>query len=197
MGQFIFPIILVGLSVASFLVFTNPTYKEIAGYRAQATAYNEALTNAKELQQVRDQLAEKYNAMPAEDIERLEKLLPNNVDNIRLIIEIERIASTYGMVIKNVKYDVSTTAAASSNPVMTDGVEQQVLDQNRDFGTFSLSFSTEGNYDRFLTFLSDLERSLRIVDVKSIAFSSTESGKTGDTTSYKYDIEINTYWLRN
>ncbi len=196
MGRFIFPIILAGLSVASFLMFTNPTYKEIAGYKAQAAAYNEALTNAKELQQVRDQLSDKYNTLPKEDIDRLEKLLPNNVDNIRLIIEIERIASTYGMVIKNVKYDVSTTAAASAAPAV-EGAEMQVLDQNRDFGTFSLSFSTEGKYDHFLTFLSDLERSLRIVDVKSIAFTSADTNKSGDPTSYKYDIEINTYWLRN
>src|SRR3990167_11138755 len=110
MFKFIIPTILIFISVGLFMLFTNPIYTETSVLSTQASSYEEALANAKQLQSVREDLLTKYNGFPQEDILKLKKLLPDNVDNIRLILEIQGIASNYGMQIKNVKYDAKKAA---------------------------------------------------------------------------------------
>ncbi len=196
--RFFIPSILIALSVISFIVFTDPTYKDVKDLKLEAAAYNQALDNAKSLQEKRDELAQKYNSFNPDDIEKVEKMLPDSVDNIRLIIEIEKMAAQYGMILKQVKYDTFETDSDESGPVATETRTDALL-ANREYGEFELQFSTEGEYSKFLTFLRDIEESLRIVDVTDISFSSSSDVTTTGLTSgsYKYDFTVKTYWLKN
>lgn len=198
MMRFIMPIILIGISVAVFMVFTNPIYTDISSLRVESTAYNEALGNSKTLENERDKLTAKYNAINPNNLAKLQKLLPENIDNIRLILEIEQIALPYGMVLRDVKYNTTAEAAAIPTPgtVQGGGVAAQV---NKDYGVWDLGFSTVGTYNNFLNFTKDLENNLRIVDVSSIAFSSNIANAQSATApeTYKYDFRIKTYWLKN
>src|SRR3989344_3137700 len=108
MTRFILPVILIGISIAVFSMFTSPIYNQMAGLRTKAASYNEALSNSKALENERDKLTTKYNSINPDDLIKLQKLLPENIDNIRLILEIEQIALPYGMVLKNVKYNATT-----------------------------------------------------------------------------------------
>ncbi|MFA6324896.1 MAG: hypothetical protein WCX46_01570 [Candidatus Paceibacterota bacterium] len=190
------PIILIGVAVGGFLMFTNPLYKDIKNLRREAVSYDEALTNSKALESQRDALTQKYNSINPENLNRLQKLLPDNVDNIRLILEIEKVASPYGMVLKDVKYDTVN----SDNDENTKS--KTVKNNNNDYGSWDLEFSTQGNYSNFLNFVKDLEKNLRILDIASVDFSSNvSSGVTTNKTmspsdSYKYTFKIKTYWLK-
>jgi len=196
MFKFAVPTILIIAAAAVFFMFTNPTYQDISSLQAQAVSYNEALDNSKSLQAQRDKLTEKYNSIDPTDLAKLQKLLPDNVDNIRLILEIEGIASPYGMVLKDVKYDTTSQQTSTA----TQNVASKT--NNSNYGTWNLQFSTEGSYSNFLNFLKDLEKNLRIVDISSIDFSSDNTGATGAGTStsssdnYKYTFSIKTYWLK-
>ena len=187
------PIILLLVSVGTFILYINPAYQDLGTLRTQKAEYDEALNNSKILQSIRGTLSEKYKNFSTTDLTKLEKLLPDNVDNIKLILEIQRIASTYGMTLQNVKFDTDTAKPATSSQAgfVTSGAAQSA--SKKDFGTFDLQFSTQGQYNNFVSFLSDLEKSLRIVDVKSVSFTST-STTGGDT--YKYDFKITTYWFK-
>jgi hypothetical protein len=214
MARFLAPLILIGLSVAIFFTFTSPMYNEITAIKAQIAQYNEALDNSKNLENERDKLTKKYNAIDPNNIAKLQKLLPNNVDNIRLILEIEGIAAPYGMTLKDVKYDSTDTpkkttakagtpagAAASGAPAITGGGGVSSTASNKDYGTWNLEFSTEGTYSNFLNFLKDLEHNLRIVDVSTIDFSSDSSSNSTNKNPlqqvYKYNVKFKTYWLKN
>ena len=59
--------------------------------------------------ETRDTLNNKYNTFSKTDLDKLNKILPDNVDNIKLILDIQRIAQTYGMDIQNIKFDASVT----------------------------------------------------------------------------------------
>lgn len=199
MFRFIIPIIIVGISIAGFLTFINPTYQDISSLRAEVSSYNEALGNSKALENERDKLTTKYNAINPENLLKIRKFLPDSVDNIRLILEIEKIAAPYGMTLRDVKYDnINKSTSKEPNPgvVVADTEDPS---QNKQYGTWSLGFSTTGTYANFLNFLRDLERNLRVVDVGSIEFSS-DAG-TGLTPSlsdkYKFIFNIKTYWLKN
>ena len=187
--KFIFPIILVALSVGLFIKYINPTYHSISGLQTTKAAYNEALNNSQEFVKKRDELASKYANLSQTDRDRLQKLMPDNVDNIRLIIDIQKIASQYGMLPRDISFD---PVASNGQPTGQQLSPSQLQEANKDYGTFALSFSVNGTYGNFLGFLGDLEKSLRIVDIQSITFSADATG-----TTYKYNFKVQTYWLKN
>ena len=106
----------------------------------EIASYDEALDNSKALEAERDKLTQKYNSFNPEDLSRLQKLLPDNVDNIRLILEIEKIASPYGMALKDVKYNVSDQDTVAS-PVAA-AIKGGKNSLNKDYSVWDLEFST-------------------------------------------------------
>ena len=193
MFRLIVPIILIAVAAGVFVAFTNPFYQSVSALKSEASDYREALDNSKALENERDKLTQKFNSIDPASLDKLEKMLPENVDNIRLILEIEKIASPYGMVLREVKYDTTAEDAQAGEGVGSSAPEVQ----NREYGEWTLEFSTASTYNNFLNFLRDLERNLRIVDISSISFSA-ESGIPGPTSDvYRYSFKIKTYWLKN
>lgn len=191
------PMILIGVGVSVFFVFADPLYNDVLSLRARVASYDEALNNSKMLENERDKLTAKYNSINPENLTKLQKFLPENIDNIRLILEIEKIASPYGMSLKDIKYN--TTAVDVSNT--TGGVSQggMVIAKNssKDYGIWDLEFSTSSSYNNFLNFTKDLEKNLRIVDISSIEFSSNTGFLPNISDVYKYNFKIKTYWLKD
>ena len=58
--------------------------------------------------------------------------------------------------------------------------------------TFNLQFSTTASYPNFLSFMKDIESSLRLTDIQSIDFIAADPTK-GLTT---YTVKLSTYWLK-
>ncbi len=192
MFNFIVPSILIGVSIAGFFMFTNPIYKDIASMRQESSNYNEALNNSKALKEQKEILVKKSNEIGAENLDKLQKLLPSSVDNIRLVLEIEKVAMSYGMSIKDVKYDSIQSNSEANMPNMGIGNNRTI---SKDYEVLNLEFSTEGTYGNFVNFLKSLENNLRIIDVSSISFSSNSGSSLQDV--YKYNFKIKTYWLKN
>ena len=195
MTRLLIPIIIIGVAIGLFYMFASPIYTEITNLKTEALSYDEALTNAKALEAEKNKLTEKRNAMNPDDLAKLQKLLPENVDNVRLILEIEQVAAPYGMTLKDVKYNSSGTGTSG-------GIQGGQNNAGRnDYGIFELGFSVVGTYQNFLNFVKDLERNLRVVDIASLNFSSDTGinmdSKNPSTETYKYDITIRTYWLKN
>lgn len=200
MMRFIVPLIMLAVSVGLFFTYTSKTYTDIQDLRIKQAEYSDALTNAAELQAVRNQLVEKYNLFDTETLAELKKLLPDNVDNIKLILEINDVAVKYGMSLKNVKFQSNSSAS----PTSIEESNARLAEKKKAYSAFNVEFSTEGTYSNFVLFIADLEKSLRIVDVNSIAFSSPEIQQTAlggvnpskPRDSYKYDFSVATYWLK-
>ncbi len=176
---FIFILIAIGL----FYTFIRPHYEKVKAIQIQANQYSEVLENVQELSKKRDELLLKYNALPKTEVERINKALPNNVDTVKLALDFDSIASKYGISIKNIR------------------INQRVLDVGSNIGaiavsptnlyqTVTVNFSFVSNYDNFRKFIRDIESSLRIIDVRSIGFSATDSGLN------EYTLSIDTYWLK-
>ena len=189
------PIILIGVSITLFFTFTSPLYKDISLLRVEVSAYDQALNNSKMLENERDKLTQKYNSIGGENLNRLQKFLPESIDNIRLILEIERLALPYNMVLKDVKYDATQKESLKTGPGIIQGgvIEGEI---RKDYGVWNLEFSTEGTYNNFINFVKDIENNLRIVDIAAVSFA-TNSGSNFSSDVYKYNFKIKTYWLKN
>jgi len=202
MFRFLIPTILIIISVAGFLMFTQPMYQELNLLRKDVAAYSIALNNSRALDAEQNELIKKQNAINVNDLKRLEKLLPDSVDNIKLILEIEKIASPYGMILQDVKYEVLKEEEVDSEIFDPRRSNQLKIDNNQDYGIWDLEFAVQGTYYDFLNFIKNLEKNLRIVDISSIEFISESKTNTGlnlnsNNNYYKFKFKIKTYWLKN
>ena len=192
MFRLIFPTIMLAAAIGLFVVFTNPAYQDIGALRVQQASYNQALNNSQELLKVRDNLTAIYNNMSTTQRDDLSKLMPDNVDNIRLIIDIQNVALKYGMNPTDIKYDANATGPTTgATPAAV--TPAQLANTQKDYGTFELEFSVTGSYSNFLSFIGDLEHSLRMIDIESITFQAPNAG----SSAIKYDIRVKTYWLKS
>ena len=130
------------------------------------------------------------------DRENLEKMLPDNIDNVRLIIDTNAVAARHGLIVKNIKTSASGSAdnANSASKINSAPVALvpagEIMPIIGSYNTMILSFAVSSSYEAFKAFLTDLESSLRIMDISKITLSVSES------SAYNYDVEIKTYWLK-
>ena len=80
------PVLLIILSIGLFFMYVDPTYNNVQEIIQEQERFDEALDKSKELQMIRDELLAKYNTFSTSDLNRLSKLLPDNVDNVRLVL---------------------------------------------------------------------------------------------------------------
>lgn len=195
--KLIFPILCLIISGLVFFAVVDPMYNDVSKLRADVAAYNVALNNSTELQKKRDSLVEVYKNIKKEDKIRLEHFLPNTVNNIRFILEIEQIAKLYNMPIKNIKFESQKsqeTKSTAGNIVISDDPLGA-----RPYGVFPIEFTTEGTYEMFSSFLKDIENNLRLVDVKAVSFivPGQEKPAVGvNPNIYTYTLRVETYWLK-
>ncbi len=205
--RFLLPLALIGVGIGGFFLITSPIYDDITLLQAEAEVYNQALENSANLQKERDRLTTKYNSFAAADINKLEKMLPNTVDNIQLILEIQEEASKRGIIVKNVEFepeqfldqgaqDAATSPNATTTPANNTASGQASAagntpatstrnrtgrtageDDNKDYEAFELEFSVEGSYPDFVAFMELMERSLRLIDINTISFTPGTSEK--------------------
>lgn len=191
------PIFLILLSVGGFVMLVSPEYKKVEALRSEVAAYDNALNNSKALESERDKLVTKYNAIDQGNLDKISKMLPDSIDNIRLILEIEKIASPYGMTLKDVKYEDTKKEEEGATPIA--GTNNEAV--NEDYGVWNLEFSTEGSYNNFIKFTKDMEKNLRLVDIASVTFSAADGAASSKSAVandvYKYSFKIKTYWLKN
>jgi Tfp pilus assembly protein PilO len=186
MIRFFLPLLLIAAAVGGYLKFTTPVLSQIDELRLEREKLNVALDNAKKLRQAQDALLASYREIPESDLARLAKFLPDNVDNVRLIIDINNIAKQSGMSIKDLR--IKTAEGQSESSVIDRQTSAGVLER----GEVGLGFSVTGPYLNFQSFLRDLSRSLRLVDIEVAGFQAT----TELSDVYTYSVDIKTYWLK-
>ena len=161
-------------------MYIDPAYKEIKELQEIDSKYDEALSKSKELRQVRDQLLVTYNSFSESDLDRLRKLLPDHVDNVRLVMDINSIAAKYGAIIRDIQVDTSSRGDTQVNVAQKD-----------EYGSVNLGFSLMATYDDFIKFITDIRDSLRLVDITAVSFAVKD-----DVSLYRFNVDIKTYWLK-
>lgn len=181
MKRIIIPAILLAVSIGLFVFYTNPTFQGTKTLAVQNAAYDDALKKSQELRKLRDDLLATRRSFAAVDVDKLAHVLPDNVDNIRLIIDINNIAARHRMTLTDVQ--LGDTGNTKKGAGLTSGPSGGAV------GTVEVGFSVVANYEDLLAFLQDLEHSLRIVDIEHLTFITG----VGDLNTYTF--QIRTYWL--
>lgn len=174
-------IVLLLLSVGLFYTFTNVQYQKVKKLYTLAGEYQSALDRVSDIVELRDTLLADYGTIAPTEIERIDKVLPDNIDNVRLALDLDGMAARHGISIQNVQ--TATDSGESTDLVVLpeyEGAYDRVI----------VSFGFVSNYSNFVDLLLDLEKSLRIMDIESVAF------QTGESNFYDFRVAVETYWLK-
>jgi hypothetical protein len=173
-------IVIALLAIALFYVFTSPEFQKVKALQASAGEYKEVIGNVSKIADSRDALLVNYEAIPLSERDRLSKVLPDNVDTVRLALDLDTIARRYNIAIKNVQVEKSDSNSALA----------VLPDQSQAYDRVTVTFGFISTYENFSKFIADLEKSLRIMDVKSVSFHVAEGG------FYEHQMKVETYWLK-
>jgi hypothetical protein len=176
-----------------FFTFIDPQYKEVQTLLEVKAENDQLLEKANELRRKRQDLSEKYAAISVSEKEQLLKILPDTVDNVRLILDMTNIANNpqtnYGIILSGVSVSGNIDESSESDIQNRSG---RVVDNTaNDFGVINVSFSFSAPYETFKNFMNDLENSLRIVDIRNFTVRASDASDI-----YNYSISLDTYWLR-
>ena len=181
MFKAITPIVATLIGILVFFYYIKPTMDEVSAIQAETEEYADAVRNAGEFNNTLQSLVQKKNSFSALEIDRLEALVPDDVNEVKLLVDLKEMAVQHNMLFGNVSVnegdDLGTSQGGSA------------LDIEEDFTSSDISFSLIGTYDQFKALLADIERSLVLMEVTDISFSS-EIGNL-----QQYGVTIRTYAL--
>lgn len=180
------PIVIIVISIGLFYFHISPEYGKVQALMTQKSEYADALQRAKDLGVLRDQLLTKYNGFSQDDLSRLMRLVPDDVNTVKLVTDINSVAGKYAMTLKGITVfdtllDTSSTVADTTAPQLA-------------YNTKIITFKFSSTYPNLVKFLQDLEHSLQVVDVKSVQFDVPPDGT--DTGVYNYAVTLDTYYLK-
>lgn len=199
--QRLFPLLALVVAVALFFAYVKPTFSgPISATRAQIASYNDALVAADRFQQKETELTQERAQIPSDSLQRLSEFLPDGVDNVQLILDLDALAARSGVTLSDFstqgdQQSGQSAAAPGSQSTPSTGstipaLGQQSLESGSPLESLSLTFKAIGSYASFRSFLAGMENSLRPLDITDLQVKQTETGV------YSYAVTVRIYWLR-
>ncbi|MDB5245044.1 MAG: hypothetical protein JWN90_149 [Parcubacteria group bacterium] len=184
------PVVALIISIALFLLYVKPTYSgPIQETKTKIDSYTAALAAADRFSQKEAELTQARANISADSLARLGSFLPDGVDNVQLILDLDALAARSGVTLSN--FDIKATDGSGTSAT-TPSVPGQLgpgLASNTPVDSLDLTLSASGTYPAFRSFLTGVEQSLRPLDVVNLNVSESTTGV------YKYDMTIRIYWL--
>lgn len=173
------------IAIAALFGYIRPTLNGSIATAKSAIAFDDqALAAAAQYQSEQTSLASARDAIDPQNLTRLTQFLPDSVDNVGLVLDLNALAARSGLSLSNI--DVVSDASAGSQ----SGQNPSATDHQNPVGSISLTLSAAGTFNALQTFLNGVERSARLLDVQDLVV------KGSDTGVYTYEMTIRLYWLR-
>jgi Tfp pilus assembly protein PilO len=170
------------ISIGLFFAYIKPTYSQVQTLQTQNGSLSAALDKSRQLQEVRDSLRAKYNTFSQDDLAKLQTMLPDSIDQVRFIINLNAVAATDGVTIQSFAFsDSGSSSNTTQNPAPSTSAGPAPL---------SFSFNVETDYATFRKFMTDLEHSLQIIDITGLSLKADNTGKKDS-----FAVSMRTYWL--
>lgn len=185
MKSLITPLILIIAAVALFFTFTDAKYQEVKQLQVDQQVYQERFELIENLINTRDTvLAPKYNSLTEAQVTRLNKAIPRQVNNIKLINDIDRLLAKFNTKVDSFSFSSKDEGSAATNNVVAASAEPKLQ-------SMEVTVAFAAPYATFQDILRELEKSLRFIDIESVGFTAN-----ADKTTYNYSVKFTTYWLQ-
>lgn len=171
-----------------FFIYTKPAYDSVQQSQEKLSTYVAALQKIGQLDQKRDDLISQNNSFDQTALDRLQKMLPDHVDNIGLILDLDGVASKYGIGLQNI--NIGSVAGSSTTPAAA------IQAGNSSYQPFDIGFTVQGTYDTLMSFLGSLQSSLRLVDISTLNLAPGTVNDPSGQRTYTMQLTLRTYWMK-
>lgn len=173
------PIISIVIAITIFFAFVRPLFSDVRIIQDEIVRIEEQLSKKTDLTEEVQSLLAVKKSHSATNIERLEAMIPDTIDEVKIIADLSALAEAHNMLFGNIFVESENDGDSQTNA-------------SREFNGVALvssdiTFGLVGNYDQFKLMLADIERSLVLLDVLQITFSAGE----GDLV--QYSLKVRTY----
>ncbi len=182
MFRTITPILSIAIGLVIFFFFTQPMLAEIKTIEAETAEYKEAVGIAQTLNETLNTLLEKKRSFSASDVERLEALVPDSYDGVRILADINKIVGSHYMVLSDISLEESDMIQDRNIP-STDLISYDT------FKTAEINFSVIGTYEQFKGLLGDIEQSIVLMEVTNIDFG------VGEANTLQFNVTVKVFAL--
>lgn len=138
-------------------------WEEIAIVQQEITRLQALSEELTALAEERDRLLAAYNAIPEADLANLRLMIPASPETARTLVDFEAFARQSNVVLERVDF-LNPASASALAPA-----------EVREANAIPIAIAVRGRYEGFHSFLSSLERNLRLIDVTNISFSGGEA----------------------
>ena len=211
-------IIVIIVTIVFSLTFVVPGYQRVKELRQNIATLDGVSGDIKTSKELEESTAILLEQIPQESDSRFSLLIPEEVDHLRFANMLKVMATNRGIALRDMKINRDQGALLS---ISGDKKDQGLLENIKN--TFSLdsatraggaqatgpklknrSYSiTQGNlfftttYQGFLTFLSDVEKSLILMNVTELSFAPHKEGsKKSAIPLYDYQMQVETYSIK-
>lgn len=172
------PILFILIAILGFFYFVKPQYGEVKVLREKADVAEQTLMKVKKAQDRSNELVTTLNSFNTKDLNDLQKMLPDGIDTLRLVVDLTHLAKEYNTDLSAIAFQPNTAASADKKGPSTS------------YENTSVRFNVSMPYRDFISFMKDLERSLRLLDITSLTLQPSTTGV------YDFTVSLKTYWLK-
>lgn len=163
--RLIISIILVLAAIAVLFFWGRILWQDIQELSVERDAFESVIGRVNQLRKTRDGLLQVYNAIPAQDLQKIKNLIPSTVNTGSLVVQFANLTNQSGLLLKNIN----------------------VSEPEKESASVTATLSVSGSYENFVGFLENLEKSLRLIDLSELSFSA------GRDNFYDFSLELKTY----
>lgn len=193
-------ILLLIFSGATFFLLVAPQFGEVRDLGGTKARLQEELATTQGKITSTKKAIGRFMALEEEDIARIEAGLPEEVDVPNLLVLVESLIFSSGLITQDIDVRVPepvvrrpSPQAASARPgSIAPRFLNQAPEEDRGYKEVAISFAMLGTYESFKGFLQAAEQSLRIFDVETISFFSAASGEASGVI--RFSMKMNTYY---
>lgn len=187
MSKTLLNLLLITLSLAFYFVvispiyfgggnlYTVPTGQSIISLREFNKEDDKALNQLEEGLAKITSLKNSYSSIPQDTQDRLNIMIPDSIDGVRLVSEVNSMVVANGLTAENISYT-------------KEGEDKKLPG----VGIYSVSFSTKCSYANLKLLLDKFENSMRLFSVQSVSFSSG----LNLNEPMAVNIKMNTYYIK-
>jgi hypothetical protein len=198
MNKNLVSILLIAASLAMFWFFLKPKYSEVMTLQDKRKEYQKYLEDAEEVRHLRGKLLAAKANISKEDWAKLDRILPDKLEDHQLLLDLNGIASLYGAELTAFSTEAGKESSPPAPNINTEALEGDapvdapVPEQVSAHKTLLVNVSFDGSFRNFLGLLQEIERSINLSDVTSLSINTGNASKG----SYGITLVINNYWLK-
>lgn len=201
--------------------YVKPAYDRVQEKRANIVTLDKTFKTTDTIQDLIDQTAESLRVVDPDALTRFNVFLPETIDEIRLANNLQSLGEKNGLVLNDIKVTEKeksqkkeapksggatgalsrTLSVGQAGPVGQQGAGATTGETAESkFKATKAGFTVVATYDGFRLFLDDLEKSLGVINITSLAFREFGGGEDsalpkGASSLYDFTVEIETYSL--